>query len=160
MSRSKKYITKEAAIDNYWSKHQATLSKTFTKGEWQFKTYMKENLDHSKYLGKKAANQAIKDEIDRIKYGSDYVENRQTLREYAEINDIKGSKFNNKKFINKNVDLHYYGSTPWGATGDVTIDQMVEISNSDLVILKGTIVLDSGSPVDYKEVVPRSLLNV
>ena len=160
MSRSKKYITKEVAINNYWDKHKDTLNKTFTKGEWQFKTYMRENLENSKYLGKKAANQAIRDEIDRIKYGSDYVENKQTLREYAELNDIKGSKFNNKKFTNKDVDLEYYGATPWGATGEIHIDRKVEISNSDLVILKGTIILNTGSPIDYKEVVPRSMLNV
>ena len=158
MSRTKKNITKNKAIEEYWNKHEDKLRTMFPLGERQFKTYMEENLEQTRYFGKKAANQAIRDELDRYRYGSEYLENKQALREYAELNNLKGSKFNNKKFTeDKNFkSTTFYGSTPWGATGEVTIDKVVSISNSDLIIIKGTITLDTGSPIEYKEVVNRS----
>lgn len=162
MSRTKKAITKINAIEEYWDKHKNKLNQMFPLGERQFKTYMEENIEQTKYIGKRSANQAIRDEIDRYRYGSEYIENKQILREYAAINNIKASKFNNKKFTEDKdfKPMTFYGSTPWGATGEVSIDKVISISNSDLVIIKGTITLDTGSPIEYKDVINRSQLYV
>ena len=160
MARKKHWIRKTQYAEEYWNKYENKIKDLFPYGKKQFDSYVKNTIEEDKFLGKAKAKQALGDMLDEIKYGADYLENKIALREYAEEEGVKLSKFNNKKFTSTPVDLSLQEETDWKAHGNFHATEMVEISNSDLVVLKGILRLDSGSPIEYTKVVDGSTLSV
>ena len=162
MARKKHYVKKMDYAEEYWNKNEEKLKAIFPLGKDQFESVVKNTIEDSKFLGKARAKQEFDDMVARRKYGSEYVEMRQALREYARENNIKMSKFNNKKFgeeVAVDIDAGDY-STEWAADGKLHINSYTEISGTDLVVVKGVVQLDTGSPVNIKFIMTRGELGV